>query len=128
MRSVSSTDVICFVRIASADCRAVAKSSSCVDGTEDFAGAATDGEDIPVAGFDFPPSLSARTLEEVNAVAASANGTVERKLRRFICGNGKGHDGKAASPVGARLCNRGRVDSRGWSGPLRLAVMRLNLR
>src|SRR5712675_2211453 len=94
MRSVSSTDEMCFVRIASAACKAVAKSSSCADGAEDFAGAATDCEDISVAGFDFPPSLSARTLEGVNAVAASASGTVERKSRRFICGNGKGDDGK----------------------------------
>ena len=81
MRSVSSTDEICLVRIASAACRAVAKSSSWVDGAEDFAGFGVGDE-----AFCVGPSLSARTLEGVNAVDARAIGMVARKSRRFICG------------------------------------------
>jgi len=86
MRSVSSTDEICLVRIASAACRAVAKSSSWADGAEDFAGFGVGDEAFCVAVFDFAPSLSARTLEGVNAVDARAIGMVARKSRRFICG------------------------------------------
>src|SRR6478672_2510362 len=89
MRSVSSTDEIFFVRIASAACKAEAKSSWFAAGATavpEFPFRGADGEAFGPAKSDFAAVISAETLDRGNVVAATASGTEARKSRRFICG------------------------------------------
>jgi hypothetical protein len=90
---VSSTDENFFERIASAACKAVAKSSSFADAPDALASFGSDGEELCKAEFDVVVALSGKTLEAGNAVAARASGTEARKSRRFMCGMVKGEAG-----------------------------------
>jgi len=69
--------------MASAACKAVAKSSSCATGTAAWPGA--DGEEFCRAELN-EEAVSAKTSVEGKAVAARASGAEARKSRRFICG------------------------------------------
>src|SRR5579864_7822474 len=86
MRSVSSTDEIFFVRIASAACKAVAKSSAC--------GAVAAAPCVlfcEADGAEFCAVAGSPNISEAGRVdAARASGTVARKSRRFICEMVKG--------------------------------------
>src|SRR5690242_17748480 len=89
MRSVSSTDEIFLARIASAACKAVAKSSSC--GTAATAAPCAlfpdaKGEEFCAAAPGFAAEGWANISEVGRVDAARASGTVARKSRRFICG------------------------------------------
>jgi hypothetical protein len=75
MRWVSSTDEIFFVRMASAACRAVAKSSS----------GGADGEEFCSPAPCFVAAGAANISEAGKVDAARASGTEARKSRRFIC-------------------------------------------
>jgi hypothetical protein len=91
MRSVSSKDEIFFVRMASADCKAVAKSSSGAAGAAILPGA--DDEEL----CRDAEAVAAKTSVEGKAVAARAKGTEARKSRRFIMQNAKGGSAKGAT-------------------------------
>src|SRR5579859_4985292 len=77
---MSSTDDILRVRIASAACKAVAKSNSLVAGEDAFGGVRTGIEELGPGKIS--ESMSAAGI----ALAARASGTVARKSRRFIRG------------------------------------------
>src|SRR6185312_10323579 len=94
MRSVSSKDEVFFVRMASAACKAVAKSSSCAAGAAAFWTA--DDEEFCHVDFN-GGAVPAKTSVEGKAVAARANGTEARKSRRFIMQNAKGGSVKGAT-------------------------------
>src|ERR1041385_4879516 len=122
MRSVSSTDEIFFVRIASAACKAVAKSSSCGrDATLGGLFCAADGEEFCATTSGSAAENGANISEGGRVDAARASGTVVRKSRRFICGMVKGAH-RTRNPARDRMSIT--RFARGWDRTLSYKVPR----
>src|SRR5579871_1917100 len=95
MRCVSSTDEIFFVRIASAACKAVAKSSAC----------GVEGAEFCAMSSCFAAVVAANISKAGKVDAARASGAVARKSRRFICEMVKGAR-RTRNPKRGRMVQR----------------------